>query len=115
MTMTTENERLVVIIERDDMHMEHMWADVERGWQERKDVLEEADSIDAGNYTPYGVTTAKVCDCCGQVTEQYVTAVWGCVVESANQAGCYELDNLDAITDDYLRDVAREVIVEAEA
>lgn len=107
------NERLVVIIEVDTDHMEHMWSDVERGWQGRDDVQKEADSIDSGEYTPYGVTTAKVCTCCGHVTEQHVSALWGCVVESPDQSGRYELDNLDAITDDYLREVAREVIAEA--
>ena len=107
------NERLIVIIERDEDHMMHMWSDVDRGWQEAERVQDEADNLADGTWSAYGVTTAKVCTCCDQIKERYVTALWGCVVESTAQEGRYEPDNLEGITDDYLREVAREVIAEA--
>lgn len=73
---------------------------------------EEIESIERGDYTPYGVTVAKVCECCGHVTEEYVAALWGCVVEAHGLEGRYT--SPEDVPDDYLRSVAQEVLAEAQ-
>lgn len=100
---------LAVVIEYDHEHINHVWSDVRMGLHTR----EEAQNLEDGTWSAYGVTVARICECCDQITEPYVSALWGCVVESSNQDGRYAVDNLDAITDDYLREVARDVLREA--
>lgn len=102
---------LEIVVVYDDEHVQHLAADARRGWQDADDVREEVEGIESGAWTPYGVTVARVCDCCQQVTEPYVTALWGCVVRDDDVAGRYA--SPDEITEPYIREVAEDVMREA--
>ena len=102
-----------IVIERDEDHVLHIMADARSGLQDAGDVSEELGNIEDGTWTPYGVTVARVCDCCDNIEEEYVSALWGVVVETSNQEGRYALTELGRIEDDYLREVAGEVLADA--
>ena len=112
---TDTNSHIEVVIVEDEDHMAHVWSDVRMGYYEEERGQEEADNLSNGTWTAYGVTTARVCDCCDSVIEKYVTALWGCVVETSNQTGRYAVTELARIEDEHLREIAAELVEEAKS
>ena len=111
--MSEHPTRLEVVIEYDADHVQHVMFDARRGYLEDEQAREELDNLESGEWTAYGVTVARVCDCCDSLVEPYVTALWGCVVETTNQDGRYAPSELARIEDDYLRELAVELLEEA--
>lgn len=108
-----EKTHLEIVVVYDDHHVQHVAADAGRGWQHDEQAREEIESIESGKYTPYGVTVAAICDCCGQEVESYVAALWGCVVETADATGRYKRP--EDVPDAFLAEVAADVLAEARA
>lgn len=106
---------LEVVIVEDDDHVQHVQSDAQRGWLNNEDAQEELNNLSDGTWTTYGVTTARYCDCCDNVVEEYVTALWGCVVEESNQTGRYAPAGLARIESAHLRDVAQDLLEDAAA
>lgn len=102
-----------VVIEHDDNHRDYVLYDLERetdpGTLDMR--REELENLDNGTWTAYAVSVNELCDCCGQVARHRVAGLSGCVVASDSEAGTY--DSQAGIADDYLREVAGGLLMEA--
>ena len=76
-------------------------------------IVEETEKIDAGEWTAYGVTLMKKCECC-QAWSAAGPSLWGIVIDTVDSDESI-LTDLTDVPDGYLREIAKELIVEAQA